>query len=371
MTDISNSERALLDKLHTIVATFKEFFPEDRIDIQIPGRRSAALKAVVDGYDSLSDDEKELLYVNGITVNIIVHYDSIELTNDAGHKYTIYDVYVRHSFPEVIMSLARASYTEDEIQARYIHSHSPKGTFTSFSYFCLGNSGTPANVARRDLCNAICDNHSNISIETLTNIYIIQVERTLKIESNEGVPYMTFENVGTNHREEPISIIPSIYSTMSLKIKNRIQAFTVFYSNLRLDDFYYDGMSWQLKATDAEFIKRVTNVAKKSKIILKSMYQEVYYMGGLYYFKNDDNRCNNILNGFFVGFEFKHNIPKIKILPSKTKSEYTKVTILDVKYIIIIYSYLINLISGIYAIQSKDNFRTMSHKIKTQLLKNL
>lgn len=368
MADISDSERMFLAKLHTVAATFKEFFPEDRIDIQIPGRGNGALKAIIEGYDSLSDDEKELLYINGLNMNIIIHYDSIELTNDAGHKYTIYDVYVRHQFPDVTMCLARASYTEDEIQVGYIHSHVPINAFTSFGSFCLGSSTTPVNVAKINLCNAIYSENSDVPLETLTNIYIIQVERTLKIESNEGVPYITFEKVGTNYNKEPISIIPSLYSTISL---NRIRAFAILYSNLRLDDFYYDGMSWQLKATDTEFIKRVTNVAKKSKITLNSMYQEVYYMGGLYYFKQNNYRRSAIHDGTVVAFRFKGSTPKIKILQNNTDSEYTKVTILDIRYITKIYNYLINLINGIYAIQSKDNFRTMSYKIKTQLLKDL
>lgn len=371
MTELALTEKLKLKELNAIIKAFKEFYPEDRMDIQAAD--SLILKAIENGYDSFTDNEKKDLYAtvleNGIEVQIIIHYDSIELTNDNGNKYTIYDVYVRHKFPHPNLSLARASFTKKEIAKGYVHSHVPKGGFTYFRDFCLGASDTPVNNAMSNISEALLkDDIDNIGL--LTNIYIIQVERTLRIESNVGVPYISFTNITSDYDQIPIAVNPNYYVENSNSVHNRIKKFIIYYSNLRLDDFYYDGRNWQLEASDAEFITRVTKVAKKSKLILSSMYEEVYCIGGLYYYKKN-HRYYNLNEDACMSFKFKGEYPTVKILANHSNEEYYNVKILKLCYINLIYNYLINLINSVYAIQSKDNFRSRAHKIKTHLLKTL
>ena len=369
--EITEEEKLKLKELNAIIKAFKEFYPEDRIDIQASD--SIILKALENGYDSFTDAENSDLYsailYHGIEMQIIVHYDSIELTNDAGNKYTIYDVYVEHKFPYTHLSLARASYTRKEIAKGYVHSHVPKGRFTDFRDFCLGTSDTPVNIIRADINKALRE-HNTDNIGLLTNIYIIQVERTLRIESNEGVPYISFADITSDYDQKPIEVNTSHYFENSNPVHNRIKKFIIYYSNLRLDDFYYDGKNWQLKASDAEFITRVTKVAKKSKLILSSMYEEVYCIGGLYYYKKNQKNYN-LNEDAYMSFKFKGEYPTVKILADHSNEEYYNVKILKLGYINLIYNYLINLINSVYAIQSEDNFRSRAHKIKTHLLETL
>ena len=369
--EITEEEKLKLKELNAIIKAFKEFYPEDRIDIQASD--SIILKALENGYDSFTNAENRDLYsailYHGIEMQIIVHYDSIELTNDAGNKYTIYDVYVEHKFPYTHLSLARASYTRKEIAKGYVHSHVPKGRFTDFRDFCLGTSDTPVNIIRADINKALRE-HNTDNIGLLTNIYIIQVERTLRIESNEGVPYISFADITSDYDQKPIEVNTSYYFENSTSAHNRIKKFIIYYSNLRLDDFYYDGKNWQLKASDAEFITRVTKVAKKSKLILSSMYEEVYCIGGLYYYKKNQKNYN-LNEDAHMSFKFKGEYPTVKILADHSNEEYYNVKILKLCYINLIYNYLINLINSVYAIQSEDNFRSRAHKIKTHLLKTL
>lgn len=369
---LAEDQKLRLKELSAIVKAFKEFYPEDRIDIQASD--SIILKALENGYDSFTDAENSDLYSavleNGIEVQIIVHYDSIELTNDAGNKYTIYDVYVKHKFPYTHLSLTRASYTRKEIARGYVHSHVPKGGFTDFRDFCLGSSDTPVNIARANIRRALIDDDLD-SIGLLTNIYIIQVERTLKIESNEGVPHISFTAVTSDYNKSPLEVTPDLnFAITSDSIRTRMKKFIIYYSSLRLDDFYYDGKNWQLKASDAEFITRVTKVAEKSKIILNSMYEEVYYIGGLYYYKKNQ-RYYGLNENAHMAFNFKGERPALKIIADNSDEKYYNVRILELRYINLIYRYLTTLINSVYAIQSKDNFRSRAHKIKTYLLKTL
>ena len=90
-----------LEQYKTIISAYLDFYPDDRVDIQID---SASLKQALDDdadgkevsqdtLDHINNDDFDLL-------NIITYYPSLTLTNDSGKQYTVYGIYVKTAFPE-------------------------------------------------------------------------------------------------------------------------------------------------------------------------------------------------------------------------------------------------------------------------------
>lgn len=361
-----------LNQYKTIINAFMDFYPDDRIDMFIG---NDTLKDAIDKdlkEEDLTPEQKENIEGRYTGLHFTVYYPKITLTNDAGHTHDIYDVYVRHYFPETYFVLCRSTYTEDEVKVGYVHSHIRSGRFTDMTTFCTGGHNTPINT----IVNKIRGNNYT-DFNLIIQSYIIEVERTLKIESNEGVPYISFEDIGKQSKPEPIFVnyknifYPDFryYSKKALTFKE----FLKFYCSLRMDSFYYDGRSWQLDASDTEFITRVTKVAKLFKKTANKYYffTSAYLINGLYY-KKDHYSKYHLKEGTYVNWVFKNKTPKIKILKS-TNEKAKEVQIASSDVLNSVYSFLINYANGIFADKYtfKDNIYSRAHKVGLALIKGM
>lgn len=352
-----------LKQYKAIIDCYKDFYSEDVLSIDyMSGILKNALETKEEDVSPEDLDRIKSIYSNGI--GFIIHYPELTLTNDHGKQYKVYDVYVETEYPYMDVSLGRATYTMNEIQSGYIHSHVHTGYFKSLSSFCTGNANTPVNQLR-----SYIKNHYFSSIEDfkykITSL-IIAVERMIRIESLAGGPYTKFEYVGKADTSTPISITPTS-DIVYLNNKNReaLIKFINYYLSLHLDTFYYDGKCYQLNATDEEFIDRVTNAAFTYRKVLNhsAWFEQIDAINGLYYKRLNINNNPDTHDGDTVNWSFKGEYPKIKIIGDSIKVKH--VIILKRCYISFIYNLLLQIINGIYA-TNKYNCcpRTRAYKIK-------
>ena len=357
-----------LEQYKTIINAYLDFYPDDRVDIQTD---SAALKqALEDDADSKEVNQDTLDYISNCgfnLLNIITYYPSLTLTNDSGKQYTVYGIYVQTTFPKFNVCMGRTIYNTDEIKVGYKHSHIRRGYFTDISSFCTGNNDTPINKMKSKYISGEYGN-----FETFIQSFIIEVERMIRIESNAGGPYITFNEVGKTSVNTPLKVkLLSETYIDNLRNKDIFLKFIDYYCSLRLDDFYYDGRNWQLADTDAEFIKRVTKVAKTwRKTANANIYQNINIIHGLYYAPTFNGHYN-VRDGEMVNWKFKGEYPRIKIINKSDGNDVKSDTIVDINLISILYSFMLNLINGVYANQDKhkDSIHSRAYKIKTALIK--
>lgn len=357
-----------LEQYKTIINAYLDFYPDDRVDIQT---NNSIIKQALDNDAEGNEVSKDTLdYISNCRfnlLNIITYYPSLTLTNDSGKQYTVYGIYVETAFPEFIVSMGRTTYNADEIKVGYRHSHISRGYFTYISSFCTGGDDTPVNRLK---LKYMMNEYGNF--ETFIQSFIIEVERMIRIESNAGGPYITFNEVGKTSVNTPlrVKLLPEAY-IVSSRIKDIFLKFIDYYCSLRLDDFYYDGRNWQLADTDTEFIKRVTKVAKTwRKTTNANIYQNVNIIHGLYYAPTS-YRYYNVRDGEMVNWTFKGEYPRIKIINKSDSDNVKSDTIVDINLISTLYSFMLNLINGVYANQDKykDSIHSRAYKIKTALIK--
>lgn len=357
-----------LEQYKTIINAYLDFYPDDRVDIQTGD--TIVKQALADDAEGNEVSQDTLDYINNgdfDLLNIITYYPSLTLTNDSGKQYTVYGIYVETAFPEFTVSMGRTIYNTDEIKVGYRHSHISKGHFTRFSSFCTGDNDTPINKMKSKYISGEYGN-----FETFIQSFIIEVERMIRIESNAGGPYITFNEVGKTSVNTPLKVklLPELYID-NLRDKNIFLKFIDYYCSLRLDDFYYDGRNWQLADTDAEFIKRVTKVAKTwKKTANANIYQNINIIHGLYYAPTS-YWYYDVRNGEIVDWKFKGEYPRIKITNKSDGNDVKSDTIVNIDIISILYSFMLNLINGVYASQDKykDSIHSRAYKIKTALIK--
>lgn len=358
-----------------IIKAYKDYYEDSKLDIQIlddnlqnaldyekddkPITKEVLDKISTRGYDMLS---------------VITFFPELTLTNDYDHTHVIRDVYVKVEFPAMSIYLTRTSYTQKEVNSLYVHSHVQKNGFRDFNRFCTGGSGTPINMI---IDNIKTEHYNDFSL--IIQSFIIEVERMIKIESNEGVPYISFDDIRDRKCfQNPIFIFPLPYkidSVVSYRHINKVRAFIHYYINLGLDTFYFDGINWQLNCSDSEFITRVTKAAKSFPDTkrISFIFTLAFYSNGLYY-EYDRNWNRDRTLPAHATFRFKGDYPKITVIRDNTKTvSYKDCTILKPAILSIIYNLLLELINSFYANkqQFKDCVHSRGYKIKRLLLKNL
>ena len=356
-----------------IIKAYKDYYEDSKLDIQIiDDNLQNALDYEKDGKPVTTEVLDEIARKSSYMLSVITFFPEITLTNDYGHTHVIKDVYVKVRFPEMYIYLTRTSYTQKEVNSSYVHSHVPKGGFCNFNRFCTGAHDTPINVI---ITNIKTGHYNDFSL--IIQSFIIEVKRMIRIESNEGIPYISFDDIrDTEYSQNPMFLYPlqhKVENVVGYKYIDKVKAFIHYYINLGLDTFYFDGINWQLNCSDSEFITRVTKAAKSFPATKKtsSIFILASYSNGLYYeyVRDIDKTLPD-----YSAFMFKGNRPKITVTRDNTKTVSYKIfTILKPGILSIIYNLLLELINSFYANkqQFKDCVHSRGHKIKRLLLQNL
>lgn len=351
------------EEYKTIINTYLDTYPDDRIDICTTNRLQAALDEEAVGKEISKEILDKIEISSSLTITI--YYPKITLKNELNKQHTIYDVYLRILFPTGVIKLGRTTYTKEEIDVGYVHSHVRAGVFDYLQDFCTGGNETPINKILRKIVRGDYND-----FETLIQSFIVETERMIRVESLTGGPFIRFSNVGNQLDNMPLT----------LKVTNLryiphdcIIDFIDYYCSLGLDNFYYDGRCWQLDATDTEFVTRVTNAAKSFKGTKnkKSLFQTYYLSSGLYYAKSI-NRISNFVEGNPTSWSWKGKKLHLKEIKEDNKEVVVENTLLKKEYLDIVYTFLLTLINGVYADRKfKDSIKERAYKIKSLLFKKL
>lgn len=351
------------EEYKTIINTYLDTYPDNRIDICTTNRLQAALDEEAVGKEISEETLNKIEMSSSLTITI--YYPKITLKNELNKQHTIYDVYLRILFPMGVIKLGRTTFTKEEIDVGYVHSHVRAGAFDYLQDFCTGEGETPINKILRKIIRRDYND-----FETLIQSFIVETERMIRVESLTGGPFIRFSNVG-----KQLENMPLILKVTNLRYISHdcIIDFIEYYCSLGLDNFYYDGRCWQLDATDTEFITRVTNAAKSFKGTRnkKSLFQTYYLSSGLYYAKSI-NRTSNFVEGSPVSWAFKGKKLYLKELKEDNKEVVVENTLLKKEYLDIVYTFLLTLINGVYADRKfKDSIKERTYKIKSLLFKKL
>lgn len=189
---------ALLEKSKGVFSVFCEVFGEDRCAIQINAQFDNHCRTVCSNADAVTPAEwlrVDYLEIHSVVVDITVYFPEVDISNEKDRHHTIKELYVRTGIKadgrmgRPLMML-RTRYTTDELTVGYKHSHTGRIRGNSdlrFTDCCLGEAPIRSTVA--ELVSE-CDLDR-------WNVYCLQLDQYVGIESLDGGPYVKMEEIGT------------------------------------------------------------------------------------------------------------------------------------------------------------------------------
>lgn len=207
------------------------------------------------------------------TMNIIIHYPEITITNTFNLEHTIKDLYVR--IPMFICNLRKTSSGEGsynkpfikkiegsrftcnklEYLSGYLHSHLNKRSkydfCEEFYEFCIGEGPMTLLVGQlNELLSEIPTRSNNLKLDlNLFELYFRHINNYVKWESLEGGPYIRIEkinyvnklNINLNYRDSDLRYIFNFFKS---KIKDLELNFTFNINNelinIVINDTFYN-----------------------------------------------------------------------------------------------------------------------------------
>lgn len=177
-----------LKQINSIYECFQEQFTEDNVDLR----------------DVVTEAEYELL-VNSNKANsqnttgaiILVHWPEVEICNEYGQKHTIRDLFARvelNLFGNWLdLMFNRTTYTRDEVDADYLHSH-VCGISENLRFLpcCMGTGPI------KSTSNTLSEDFDL----NLWHLFCFELNLYVQTESLTGIPYRKLNDIGrygSNH----------------------------------------------------------------------------------------------------------------------------------------------------------------------------
>lgn len=228
-----------VSNVHKVYNIFKEFFGEDKVDLQqIPSldaiygtirhtslgtyMRRSDFPFAVDKtrsvetrkfFDLSTEDQETILNSANICTRVVryedithrpfilVHFPEVRVTNEHDRYVDIKDLYARVSVGfsgEMCGSFAlnRATYSLIHLVSNYMHSHIqgiPRGSYSHFQSPCTGSG--PIN-------DTMCSLKDNGYDYDLWNLFCLELSKYVTVESLTGVPYRRLEDIGARSLRE-------------------------------------------------------------------------------------------------------------------------------------------------------------------------
>ena len=257
-----------LPKIHEVYEIFKDYYTEDRVDLIKPSED--LLLSTMNEYQSSYnlnsateltpeiDAGLNIIFLNDrYKFAILIHFPHVVISNEKGNKHDIYDLYskVVIDYDGTISSFGfnRATYTEAEIRATYMHSHVcgiNMSDPTSFYSGCLGDGPIRSTVA----------NLSVSSDPLFWQLFCFELDKYTQVESLRGGPHRRMENI------EAASYITDTYSefkTLGLSYTREQDYLHAFLTKLiiqnKLIKFNFNGETYGLAESMQTVITKITN----------------------------------------------------------------------------------------------------------------
>ncbi len=171
-----------LKQINSIYECFREQFTEDNVDL-----RNVVTE---DEYTSLITSNK-VHAQNTTGAIILVHWPEVEICNEYGQKHTIRDLFAQvelNLFGNWLdLMFNRTTYTQDEINADYLHSH-VCGISEDLRFLpcCMGTG--PIKSTSDTLSKAFDLN--------LWHLFCLELNLYVQTESITGIPYRKLNDIG-------------------------------------------------------------------------------------------------------------------------------------------------------------------------------
>lgn len=207
--------------VYKVYDVFKDFFGERNTDLQgTPSDDDFADLTVKYWsekkclYDVSNDELESLRRISSYnSYSILVHWPEVTVTNEYDRSVKIYDLYANvpvayygHFTSPYRFSLNKSTYTMEQWQSGYLHSHTPRILSINGIYYkdfqnpCLGNG---------PIYNTIQTLISN-SDPVLWMLFCNELDMYVHVESVKGTPYIRLESIGT-----PLTICNSVMNSFS------------------------------------------------------------------------------------------------------------------------------------------------------------
>lgn len=253
-----------------VYEVFKEYFGEDRVDLQIGGK-------------------------------LIVYFPTVTVTNENDESIVITDLYVKvmissEGLIEGNFEMTRGSYPMSQAYANYLHSHAlgiPIGN--SWSKVCLG---------RGPLVHTISVLTTDCDLERW-ELFCFELDKYVTVESEVGIPYHHLRQVSRSaFKESFINLRYSNIAPSHIVFPSILKPFLPYLINKGVLQFTQSCNRWYIAQSFTEYISALTG-ALKEYIIENNLIPQEFF----------DN--NILIKGLYKNDKFATRTPSLgNILPS-------------------------------------------------------
>ena len=380
LKELYNSVSKDINKTEEVYDIFKDFFGNDFVDLQYSTYEefkevlfNTKIYLLHDNYNlegrSLTLKELEetqvLQHINCIRIDkvkgyilprILVWFPKVKVTNENGDFTYVYDLYAKIVIAEEgkmysSFMLNKATYTLEQWNFNYLHSHVPstnKEQLSTFSSPCLG-----AGPIRHTM--------SFLNVEFNAdkwNLFCLELNNYVKTESLKGGPYKKIINIQGYTRGV------DTFKYTNIKIdKYLIPFIDYFIRNTKLS-FCYKNNSYKLGISFIDYIILISNsfiewfnkgyCAKNityTKLLANNIIMNVNIKNNAIYYIDHYNEDPSIYVGTPL-FKFKGNVKKLNIFKSETAPN--SVTILEPAIACAILTKILNTINYKYGREESE-----------------
>lgn len=340
--DVTNElvGNVLINDIHQV---FIDYFGEDNVDLQVYSPNTSSIEFEYHCGQHAGD------YL------IIVHWNSVTITNEYDESIDIWDLYgVSIISPEGCLrrgpAFTRSTYDIIQWDSGYCHSHLPSLSWSNcqkFKISCLGSG-----PIRSTIDSLSGRNHSDLD---LWRLYCWELDKYVHVESLAGGPYMRLREVGkhANSFSEEIKVsfkFPFISSRICKKYTTKLTNIILDKDIIKynyINGRYLVGDTYPNLVLDISnaFIEWYNSVDDKDKDTveeLRSNYflEDAFIQGGCVINSSSSSNTSIIDIGRQL-FIFKGNPVLLQLVSNETDYDTGTVTIVNLKIIdFIIYNIL-------------------------------
>lgn len=355
----------VMEKPLQILEIFKDFFGEDRVDLQ----GYPDLETIKQAYNHTPTLEELRGVIQRYSGFILVKFPYVKITNEYNKSTDIFDLFAKvNILLDGRMSgnflLNRATYTTLHMSNNYMHSHVSNIPFDDFTQFQRPCTGTgPINSTMYTLSEGFD--------EDIWRLFCLELDKYVHVESIAGVPYHRLETLSQYENRGNFSIglrgnFPAIghgYFT-----RPRVADFIKCIIDKKILKFSYSLGGYSLAMPSEEAVIKISNV-------FIDWYNKKFNSGEFHYTKEELVNENILTKGIYKGGKiltertrqnrdfsqyigrqvcvFKGRPVTINITDATTASDENSIYILNIEIITYIITTILKVLNFRYG--NKDN----------------
>ena len=226
-----------MDRVEEIYEVFKEYFGEDKVDLQ----------------DDRTNFDKKV---------ILVWFPELTVTNEHDESTNITDLYIRvrinqEGLMEGVFDATRSSYLMSQVYADYLHSHAlhiPRQNY-EYSKMCLGSG--PINGT----CSIL---NAEYDLDRW-RLFCFELDKYVTVESEVGIPYHHLNRISRSSWEvkKEELIYTHVYHYNNIFIPDYFKSFICQFVKKRLLKFVKESDHWFIAHSFLEYISILTTAFKE------------------------------------------------------------------------------------------------------------